>query len=232
MGKHEILLGLTTTPASDWRRKVEEMKKFGIKRIALFPTFLGIEDRKELYRSLEEIEGLEIPHVHLRNDMTMDEIDYFEKKFRSVVFNIHPMGTRFDFSEEFLKYAQKTYVENLIMIPTEKELGEYAGFCLDFSHWENNSRLQSKDYDETIIFRLKKFPVGCCHVSPIKEKAFIDKICPHGLQYDSHLLESMEELDYMRQYKKYLPEYISLELENSFARQLEVKAYLEKILEI
>ncbi|MDD5464316.1 MAG: hypothetical protein PHP62_04145, partial [Candidatus Moranbacteria bacterium] len=66
--KHEILLGLTTTPKSDWRGKVEEMKKFGIKQIALFPTFLKIDDRKELYKLLEDIDGLEIPHVHLRDD--------------------------------------------------------------------------------------------------------------------------------------------------------------------
>jgi len=40
MGKRNILLGLTTTPRSDWRGKVEEIKKFKIKELALFPTFL------------------------------------------------------------------------------------------------------------------------------------------------------------------------------------------------
>lgn len=240
--KHEILLGLTTTPASDWRGKVEEMKKFGIKRIALFPTFLEVDQRKELYKLLEDIEGLEIPHVHLRNDMELNEIEYFKFKYKSQFFNIHPENNKYSFSEEFLKYADQTYVENLIMIPTEGELNKYAGICLDFSHWENNVRLKKKDYNDpsseyndSMLSRLAKFSVGCCHVSSIKQKSYPDNFDiknPGQEAFDDHLLCELSELDYMIKYQKYLPKYVSIELENSFAEQLKVKAYLEKLLNL
>lgn len=39
-------------------------------------------------------------------------------------------------------------------------------------------------------------------------------------------------MDYVKKYKKYLSDIISIELENSFKEQLKVKQYLEKILEI
>lgn len=67
--KHKILLGLTTTPKSDWREKVKEIEKFGIKELALFPTFLSPDERKELYTLLEKTKIKNIPHVHLRDDM-------------------------------------------------------------------------------------------------------------------------------------------------------------------
>ncbi|HAV11803.1 MAG TPA: hypothetical protein DCX32_04675 [Candidatus Moranbacteria bacterium] len=50
---------------------------------------------------------------------------------------------------------------------------------------------------------------------------------------DCHYLKKNKEIDYLKKYRNYLPEYISLELENGFERQLEVKKYLEeKILNI
>jgi len=49
----KILLGLTTTPKSDWREKVREIEKFRIKEIALFPTMLEMKGRKKLYGLLE-----------------------------------------------------------------------------------------------------------------------------------------------------------------------------------
>ncbi|KKP96222.1 MAG: hypothetical protein US25_C0032G0008 [Candidatus Moranbacteria bacterium GW2011_GWE1_36_7] len=235
--KHEILLGLTTTPSSDWRGKVEEMKKFGIKKIALFPTFLKIEERKELYKLLEDIEDLEIPHVHLRNDMDSNEIEYFKNRFKSQVFNIHPANNKYSFSDDFLKYSSQTYVENLIMIPTDEELRKYAGLCIDFSHWENNVRLNNNDwnnssakYNDVMIDRLKGYLVGCCHVSAVLNEVRTGTDFPEGRQYDSHTFNELDELDYIGQYRQYLPYYISLELENSFEEQLKAKQYLEGII--
>ncbi|EKE25722.1 MAG: hypothetical protein ACD_5C00053G0001 [uncultured bacterium] len=235
MAKHEILLGLTTTPASDWRGKVEEMKKFGIQRIALFPTFLKIEERKELYSLLEEIQDLEIPHVHLRNDMTMDEIQYFKERFKSEVFNIHPTGTRHDFSDDFTKFSSETYVENLRMVPKKEELSKYAGICIDFSHWENGTRKKSTGFDSLLNYnlamldRLKENKVGCCHVSGIKSKF---NPINYLFQFDRHYFKKLSDFDYMSKYKQYLPKYVSLELENTLEEQIKVKQYLQKMLKI
>lgn len=230
--KPEILLGLTTTPASYWRGKVEEMKKFGIKKIALFPTFLKIEERKELYKLLEGIDGLEIPHVHLRNDMDLDEIGYFIKKFQSKVFNIHPASNKFSFSKNLLKFADKAYVENIIDVPEINELSEYAGLCIDFSHWENEVLFANKEYDDLMLDRIKNFNIGCCHISAIKKESYLDKFELELQRFDDHEFAGLNEFDYIEKYKQYLPQYVSLELENSFEQQLEVKAYLERMLAI
>lgn len=226
--KHEILLGLTTTPKSDWREKVEEMKKFGIKRIALFPTFLKKEERKELYALLEKIDGLEIPHMHLRSDMTSEEIDYLIKRFNLQILNTHPEG-KYHIPADWKVFFPKLYIENHVKELTENDITEYAGLCLDFSHLENARIKKLPSYSSTIRL-MEKFPIGCCHISSIRGRKFNPISLYFG--FDRHYLKNMLEVDYIGQYVQYLPKYISLELENSFKQQLEAKAYLEKLLNI
>ncbi len=223
--KHEILLGLTTTPGSDWHAKVEEMKKFGITRIALFPTFLKITQRRKLYAMLDEIEGLIIPHVHLRGeDMEEWEMQWFEKH-KAQVYNIH-MGERH--IELLDKYNNKVYIENHPhrAIP-ENQLNEVAGMCLDFQHWQLAKKFRPSVAEKTEKCA-KAFAIGCCHVSPLpKLKNTLFRFLKKA---GSHYLISMDEVDYIEKFLQYLPEYISIEMENSFEQQLEVKTYLENIL--
>ncbi|KKQ45580.1 MAG: hypothetical protein US63_C0014G0012 [Candidatus Moranbacteria bacterium GW2011_GWC2_37_8] len=227
--KHEILLGLTTTPGSDWRGKVEEMKKFGIKRIALFPTFLGVHERKELYELLEQIKGLEIPHVHLRaQDMHDWEMEWFEKH-GAQTYNIH-MGMHAKSFDALNPYIHKIFVENHIhkAIP-EDQLESAAGICLDFQHWEIAKKSHPRVAEKTLQYA-DKFKTGCCHISAMpKWKNFLMRLMK---KVSGHYLVTLDEMDYMKGFGKYLPRYASIELENTFERQLEIKAYLEKMLEI
>ena len=223
---HEILLGLTTTPASDWKHKCQEIKKFQIKKIALFPTFLNIEKRKELYALLNQSSIKEIPHVHLRSeDMENWEFEMFETRYKTQYYNIHQE----DINSEILDpYRSKVFIENQYKNFDENVLDRYAGLCVDFSHLEDG-RIRKNSYlnamDDGILDR---YPIGCCHVSAIRLNGFgiLNRI--FGVSH--HTLKKLSEVDYVKKYAKYLPKYISLELENSFAEQLEVKDYLEKIL--
>jgi hypothetical protein len=223
--KHEILLGLTTTPKSDWRGKVKEMKKYGIKRIALFPTFLKFEQRKELYNLLETVEGLEIPHVHLRGDMNPGELDYFVTRYQSKIFNLHPVG-RHPINHDYAALKNIIFIENnRHILPSDAELEEFAGLCIDFSHLENSKLTDTYKYNE-IMGLMKKHKIGCAHVSAVRTNKWNPFNWKYG--YDRHWMKRMKELDYIGQYRQYLPYYVSLELENSFANQLEVKKYLEQ----
>ena len=227
--KHEIVLGLTTTPASDWRGKVEEMKKFGIKRIALFPTFLKIEKRKELYNLLEEIEGLVIPHVHLRaQDMQEWEMEWFEKH-GAVAYNVH-MGKHSNDTLE--KYKDKIFIENHISktIPQD-QLEKSAGICLDFQHWHRAKKINPDVAKKTEKYA-KKYAVGCCHISALPNGKPWNIIRRMLKRVGGHYMMSLDEMDYVKQYAEYFPKYMSIELENSFEQQLGVNAYLEKILEL
>jgi hypothetical protein len=223
--KHEILLGLTTTPNSDWRGKVEEMKKFGIKRIALFPTFLPIEQRKELYDALSAIENLEIPHVHLRNeDMEAWEMELFEKKYKTSVYNIH-MG--YDLNECLEKYRNKIFVENHFKPFDEKYLAGLAGICFDVQHYKRSKIEAPKAYSQ-VKELLKKYPIGCCHLSAFPQLRYMFRRL--WKRVGGHYMLGLSELDYIGQYRQYLPYYISLEMENSFEQQLRAKDHLENIL--
>jgi hypothetical protein len=225
--KHEILLGLTTTPGSDWRGKVAEMKKYNIKRIALFPTFLKIADRKKLYELLEDIEGLVVPHVHLREEDTEPwELTWFIAH-GAEVFNIHMENH----GNEFLNdYADKIYIENHThkSIPVER-LEQSAGICLDFQHWKIAQRIKPSVAEKTKIYA-EKYSIGCCHVSPLPK-------CKNSLirlwkKLGNHYMISIDEMDYLQEFKVYLPKFISLEMENSFEEQLRVKSYLKKLLQL
>ncbi len=224
--EHEIILGLTTTPGSDWRGKVEEMKKFSIERIALFPTFLKKAQREELYALLETVADLKIPHIHLRSDMTIKEIRYLESRFGGEVFNTHPEG-KYHIQADWKDFFSKLYIENATKILEEKDLEKYAGLCLDFSHLEN-ARIKKMPHYAATLRLAEKLPIGCCHVSAIRSSRFNPLNLYFG--FDRHYLKDIREIDYIGQYKKYLPKYISLELENSFEQQLEIKRYLEKII--
>lgn len=228
MGNKKILLGLTTTPDSDWREKVKEIEKLKIKEIALFPTFLEAGKRKELYDLLEKTGIEKIPHVHLRpGDMPLEELEYFAKKYYTEVFNIHS-PREFPLNFDYSKYKKITYLENTDFVPNKKEIKELGnGLCVDFSHWENGIKKNNKDY---VNFEelIKNNEIGCCHISGISEKLFLYKHCEPA--YDIHTVKNLSELNYIKKYLKYLPDIISIELENSFEEQIKVKEYLEKII--
>ncbi len=223
--KHEILLGLTTTPNSDWKGKVEEMKKFGIKKIALFPTFLPVEKRKELYKLLEDIEGLEIPHVHLRNqDMEEWEVELFENKYKTEVYNIHVNS---ELGECLKKYTNKIFIENHFKPYDEKYLSQFGGICFDVQH-HKRSQIEAPRAYAQVTTCLEKYPIGCSHVSALPRFRYIIKrlFNRHWKGFSGHYMVGLSELDYILPYRQYLPHYISLELENSFEEQIEAKKYL------
>jgi hypothetical protein len=221
--RHKILLGLTTTPRSDWREKIKEIDTYKIKEVALFLTFLNIESRKELYALLEKSSLDKTPHIHLRDDMEKWEIDYLSTRWKVRFFNIHPNWLFFEQLQNW-GIEKKVYVENLNRIDAtfEKISKLSGGICLDFSHWEMHHTKNNNGYIK-LKKLLEEFPVECCHISSIKNWFGLFK-------KDDHLMHKIEHLNYIKNYLSWLPETISIELENSFCQQLEVQKYLEKII--
>jgi hypothetical protein len=232
MEKCKVLLGLTTTYKSDWRSKIAEIKKFEIKELALFPTCLGIEERQEFYRLLEETPVMSIPHVHIRNDMEQWEMEMLTEKYSTQVFNTHPEETR-PLIHDLSRFKERIYVENVEKHLEEKDLFGFAGICLDFSHWESFNLAKGEGYvpKNDPMFRLiEKYPVGCSHISAIKSLPSEEEGIHDRHRFSYHMLESIKDLGYIRKYLKYIPEYASIELENSFEEQLEIKKYLEELI--
>lgn len=238
----KILLGLTTTNNLVWRKRIKEIDKYGIKEIALFPTCLNFKQRKELYTMLERTNLERIPHVHLRHGMTGKEIDYLVKKYSVEVFNTHPTPEGFKLIKKNPKYRNRIFIENIFLKETKVFFSEdsfekykIAGVCIDFAHFESERLLRPDDY-KTHKEIIDKYPCGCNHVSAIKKRpSYVPLILDNErysvLSYDSHLARNLSDLDYLKRIpKRYFSNIISIELENSFKKQLEIKKYIEKII--
>ncbi len=229
MRSYKILPGLTTTYHSDWQGKIKELDQLNLKEVSFFATGMNQKERKEIYKALEKTGVESIPHVHLRSDFDEEEVRYLIDKYDTEIFNFHSLK-EFQFDYNLSSFYDKIYLENTNTIPNEVELKIFAGLCIDFSHWEDGVRQGKKEYDDFGSL-MKKYDVGCGHISAIKSylAEYDNKdgyLWPPG--YSSHTFEKLEEFDYLKKYKNYFPEILALELENSFVRQLEAKKYIEE----
>lgn len=221
----EIFPTITTTKGSNWREKIEEIKKLDLKEVCVFPTCLGLEERKELYKLLEGT-GIEmVPIVHLKQDMELWEVEFFLKKYKTTVLNIHAKKEDKLLHDDINKYRKIIYIENSYKCPLDgEEIKNFAGICLDFSHLRNGEITKTEVYENDINI-IKKYRCGCNHVSAILESPD-----PDG-DYGSHYLNNLSELDYLKHYPaNYFSNIIAIELENSIKEQLKAKDYIINLL--
>ena len=223
--REQFLVSITTTgeQGAGWREQIKEIKKLGLKKVALFPTCLKKAEREKMYRLLEKSGVKEIPFVHIRTDMILDELDYLVSHFKTKVFNVHTKK-RHPMLHDYSKYKDIIYVENVWPPFDEKEIKELAGICLDISHLENDKRLNSEIFSK-ITEMLKKYPVGCNHIGSIQEAMVFDK--NNKKVFAVHYFENLSEFDYLKSYpKKYFSNFIAMELENSLKEQLKAIDYI------
>jgi len=229
MEKKKILVSITVTRGSDWRKKLEEVRELKLKEAAVFCTCLGKGARKEFYKLIEKSGLKDIPLVHLRSDMTADELDYFVENYDTKVFCTHTKR-EYPFLHDISKYHNITGIENVYFPLDEEEIREFGGVCLDFSHLEN-ARISTKDIFKHNVKILEKYPVIANHINPVKKTPHTDE---NGyLRYDTHFLDDLSEFDYIKNYpKKYFSRFLAIELENSIKEQLKVKDYLSNLINI
>jgi hypothetical protein len=221
----KILVSITTTRGSDWRDKIKEVEKLGLKEVALFPTCLNEKERQELYSLLEKTKIESIPFVHIRNDMSPKELDYLITRFKAEVFNIHT-NREFPFIYDYQKHKKMIFIENVYSPLDEAEVSEFGGICLDVSHLAND-KIYDPEKFKYILKVLEKYPIGCNHASAFTKNVRRDE--EGYLRLDSHRLQDLSEMDYLKEYpKEYFSNFVAIELENSLARQLEIRDYLIK----
>ena len=217
-----FLPSLTSTRRDRIGPFLEDLGRTGIRTIALFPTTLKPEERRGLYSDLERVEGLTIPHVHLRSDCGDAEIGYLVHRFGTQVFNVHPAASGTAFVPDSSRWLKSIYLENADALPQAEQLEGYGGVCPDFSHWEAARRARDRTYDgfEDLM---RRFPPACCHVSAIRE----GDPNPWNGRTDHHHFTSLADFDYLDRYAAFFPsQWISLEVENPLAEQLEAIRYL------
>ena len=225
----KFIPAIATTKGSDWREKIKEIKNLNLKEMAFFPTCLNKKERKEFYQLIEK-SGLEkIPFVHLRSDMKIKELDYLIKNWKTEVFNIHTQ-IEYPLVYDYSKYKDIIYIENVYHPFDKKELKEFAGICLDFSHLENDRLLEKKRFKHNFKI-LDIYPIGCNHISAIKKTTYIDEA--GYIRCAFHYLKNFSELDYLKKYPlKYFSPFCAIELENSILKQLKAIEYIKNLLKL
>ena len=227
-----ILPGLTSTKKERIPAFISGLRRHGVKSIALFPTCLTFQERRALYDELEGVDGLGIPHVHLRSDCGPEEIGYLAGRFGTEAFNIHPRASTHPFGALPPEYAAAVYVENVDIPPEEAELEGEAdvapgGLCPDFSHLENARLMGLDGYVATMDRLFGRFAVGCCHISAVR----VGVPNQWSGQWDHHEYALLSDLGYLAGYRDRLPtRWASLELENGLEEQLEAVEYLGGLL--
>lgn len=223
--REQFLPAITTTYNSDWRAKIKEADRLGLKEVAVFPTCLNRFKREEFFGLIKQSSIERIPFAHMRTDMTYEEIDWLIKEYGTKVFNIHPREEHphlFDYS----RYKGIVYLENIYRSLEESELQQWSGICLDFSHFENY-RLTNFSEFQKLEALLKKYPIGCNHISAVAAEKHIDN--KGQSVYADHHFAKLSEFDYLENYPlSYFSQFIAMELENSLAEQLEARDYILK----
>ncbi len=210
-------------------KKLEEAKKLGLKKLCVFFSPLDQEKRKVFYKALEKSVVKEIPFAHIRGDFLREEINYLKKKFNTKYFNFHS-DNQHKILYDYGDLKKEIYIENTMTRFKENETREYAGICLDVSHLENDRLAKNGRY---IYFKnlLKKMKCSCGHASAIKKKIDYCYVAEEK-RYDNHFFENISDFDYLSRYKKFLPQIVALEVENSLTDQLKAIKYINKKLNI
>ncbi|MFA5432003.1 MAG: hypothetical protein WC319_03915 [Candidatus Paceibacterota bacterium] len=227
----KFLPTLTTTNGSNWKEKFREIEALDIEEIALFLTCLPREHRKTLYDMIKTSCIKRIPFVHLRSDMDVDEIEFLVKEYGTQIFNTHS-EREFPIDREWLVvYKEFICIENTANYPLDaEEIKKYGGICLDFAHLENLRLLELDKYKKEVEV-LSKSLIKCNHISAIKKEFSFTDSKTLKLRYDSHHMDDLSELDYLRNYPiDYFSDFCAIELDNKFSEQLEAIEYINKFM--
>ncbi|MFA5086109.1 MAG: hypothetical protein WC468_00710 [Candidatus Paceibacterota bacterium] len=222
---------ITTTSGSNLKEKMREVELLKIEEVALFLTCLGKEQRKNLYEMIKRSPIKRIPFVHLRSDMDVSELEFLAKEYDTKIFCTHSERLFPVDNEWLVKYRELICIENTYDAPLDEgEIKKFGGICLDFAHLENLRLLETEKYKKEVEV-LNKFPIKCNHISVIKKDfSYVDSKT-RKLQYDSHHLEDVSELDYLKNYPvQYFSDYCAMELDNKLSEQLEAIEYIKEFM--
>jgi len=216
-----ILVGITSKDDFHWPKQMAEVAKFKITEVSLFLEKLPYSQRKKVYQSLLKSKIKSIPLVHLRHDMSKEEIEFLVKNYQVKFLTIHEIN--FNYLKQWQGYYSSLFLEMNAddRLSPKVEVEKIGGFCVDLSHFKKAEVKFSREFayilkrkDSSLFFR-------CNHLngySPVENA-------------DLHTIISLKDFDYLTTLPKFLfSNVIALEVENSIADQLKFKKYLAEML--
>lgn len=216
-----LFLGITSRNGKGWQEKIKEINKYKIKEAAVFIEEISKSRCKDLFKELLDSSLKKIPLVHLRDDSTIDEIEFFRKNFKTKYFTIHESD--FPIKPELKKYRKKLYLEMNFddYISKKVNVKKIGGFCIDLSHFKAAENSFSKEFLYIIDKRKFKKLFKCNHVNGYSYKKNLDM----------HTIKSEKDFNYLKTVPKFLfGNVIAIECYNSIKEQIKFKKYLIKLL--
>ncbi|MBU0598618.1 hypothetical protein KKF61_06565 [Patescibacteria group bacterium] len=221
MPPKKLIVSITGYSKADWRKKLQEAKQYRLKEIGLFIESFSVRQRQGLLDALKNSCVKKIPLVHIRDDITKQEIAFLKKHFQTKYFTIHE--PHFHILDKWRGYYKDLYLE----LNTDDRMKKYVsvkkigGFCTDLAHFNVEVVKQSKEYRYTVD-HLGKTKVGCNHLSgysPVRNT-------------DLHTISSVKDFDYLAS----LPHavfgrVIAFEIYNSIREQLNYLPHIKKLLQ-
>ncbi len=152
----KIFLGLTGETEDDWKAKINEINSLNLDTIALFLEHYRKPARKKIYKALEKSSIKNIPLVHIKNDMSKDELEYLCKTYNNPFLTIHENS--FKYMKKWEGYEKYLYLEMNYnnSIPRDVDINKVGGFCVDLSHFKSAEEKWSKEFEYIIKERKNK----------------------------------------------------------------------------
>ena len=220
--KNNILVSITGSTDKEWQSKLAEIEKYKITEVALFvEIFKRPKQRWNIYHALQKSCVKKIPFVHIREDVTKDELQFLQNNFKTKYFNIHETG--FSILEKWRGFYKHLYLEMNYnnQVPRNVKVKKIGGFCVDLSHFKASEEKWGDEFKYILKRRHKKELFVCNHLNGYGYKT----------NKDVHTVTSLKQFEYL----KTLPEFvfgkiIAIETFNSIKDQLKFRDHVVKLL--
>ncbi len=217
----KILLSITGEKSSDWAEKLKEINELGITEIAVFLSRFDKKERNNLYRLLSKSAVKTVPFVHLRDDMTKEEVKFFIDRFETGHFNVHESS--FKILDQWKGCWDKLYLEMDFNdeIAKNVKVRKIGGFCVDLSHLKAAmARGEKEAY--YILSKKNEIEIACNHLNGYNQTEM----------KDMHYIKNLNSFDYLTTLPKYVfGKIIALEVDNPIAEQIGFREYISRLLE-
>ena len=217
----KIILSITGENNIDWQAKLDEINRLKITEVAVFLERFDRKERDHFYRFLLRSSVKKIPFVHLREDVSKEEIQFFINKFRTKYFNIHE--DHFKSLDRWKGFWDKLYLEMNYdsKIAKEVKVRRIGGFCVDLAHFKAAIARGAKEA-YYIHLRKDKIKFACNHLGGY---------CPERMK-DVHKATGTKDFDYLTTLPKYIfGKVIALEVDNGIREQIAFKKHISRILD-
>ncbi|MFA5024601.1 MAG: hypothetical protein WC523_06665 [Patescibacteria group bacterium] len=201
--------------------KIKEINKLKITRVALFLTMIKKDAKRRVFKALLKSTIKEIPLVHLRNDMSQEEIIFLENNFHPTYYTIHENS--FDHLHKWPKFKKRLYLEfgGHGKRKPQARVEAIGGFCVDLAHYKIAETSQTVQFRYQFSKRKQKKLFACNHLNGYSPKT---NTCIHEVG-------KIEEFDFLKTLPKFIfGKTIALEMENPIREQLIWRKKLIKML--